>query len=169
MGKERSLLDKTMRQQNGNGDPKDGGAQGLAQQQHALRQQLDDAAKSLDPKMAGKLGSAGSAMDRAQQSLSQKNLGNAGNEEKNALDALRKGADALAKEAQQARPAKAVEITIPIRWAAPRATATMASRCPARTVWRGRARFCRNCASGRGERGRPQQELDYYDRLLKEF
>ena len=103
MGKERSLLDKTMRQQNGNGDPKDGGAQGLAQQQHALRQQLDDAAKSLDPKMAGKLGSAGSAMDRAQQSLGQKNLGNAGNEEKNALDALRQGADALAKEAQQGK------------------------------------------------------------------
>ena len=167
MGKERSLLDKTMRQQNGNGDPKDGGAQGLANQQRALRQQLDDAAKSLDPKMAGKLGPAGSAMDRAQQSLGQKNLGNAGNEEKNALDALRQGADALAKEAQQGKSGES-----PGNDSDPLGRTQGSSngiKIPgADGLARARA-ILQELRKRAGERGRPQQELDYYDRLLKEF
>ena len=33
MGQQRALMDKTLRQSQGNGDPKDGGAQGLAKQQ----------------------------------------------------------------------------------------------------------------------------------------
>ncbi|HWC63549.1 MAG TPA: DUF4175 family protein, partial [Rhizomicrobium sp.] len=50
MGKERGLLDKTMREKQGNGDPKDGGTQGLARQQSELQKQLQDAAKGMDPK-----------------------------------------------------------------------------------------------------------------------
>jgi uncharacterized protein (TIGR02302 family) len=168
MGKERSLLDKTMRQQNGNGDPKDGGAAGLAQQQRALRQQLDDAAKNLDPSMAGKLGDAGKAMDRAQQSLSQKNMGNAGNEEKNALEALRQGADALAKQAQKGQNAQAGDSN-----ADPLGRAQGGSNNGVKIPGMGdlaRARaILQELRKRAGERGRPQQELDYYDRLLKEF
>ena len=40
MGQQRALIDKTMRQQQGSGDPKDGGAQGLARQQSELRRRL---------------------------------------------------------------------------------------------------------------------------------
>src|SRR6185312_12893186 len=47
MGKQRSLLDKTFRQQQGKGDPKDGGPQGLAEQQRQLRDQLDKVMKGL--------------------------------------------------------------------------------------------------------------------------
>ncbi len=39
MGKQRNLLDKTYRQQQGAGDPKDGGANGLSQQQGQLKGQ----------------------------------------------------------------------------------------------------------------------------------
>ena len=169
MGKERSLLDKTMRQQNGNGDPKDGGAQGLAQQQHALRQQLDDAAKSLDPKMAGKLGSAGSAMDRAQQSLSQKNLGNAGNEEKNALDALRQGADALAMEAQQGKTGETGGNSDADPLGRAQGNSNNGIKMPGADSLARAREILQELRKRAGERGRPQQELDYYDRLLKEF
>jgi uncharacterized protein (TIGR02302 family) len=168
MGKERSLLDKTMRQKNGNGDPKDGGAQGLAQQQRALRQQLDDAAKSLDPKMAGKLGPAGSAMDRAQQSLGAKNLDNAGNEEKNALDALRQGADALAKEAQQGQNGKGGESNNdPLGRS--QGSSSNGVKIPGQGDLARAREILQELRKRAGERGRPQQELDYYDRLLKEF
>ena len=60
MGKERGLLDKTMRQKDGNGDPKDGGTQGLQPQQKALREQLNATLQQMDPKARDKLGAAGS-------------------------------------------------------------------------------------------------------------
>ncbi len=47
MGQQRALMDKTLRQQQGNGDPKDGGAQGLAKQQDELRQKLNQAMQKL--------------------------------------------------------------------------------------------------------------------------
>jgi len=98
MGQQRALLDKTLRQRQGSGDPKDGGPQGLARQQGALQKQLGDALKGMDPKLKDALGEAERAMGKAGQALGQKDFDNAGNEQKNALDALRKGADTLAQE-----------------------------------------------------------------------
>ena len=166
MGQERGLLDKTMRQQNGNGDPKEGGTQGLAGQQGQLRKDLNGAMKGLDPKAGSQLDKAGQAMDRAQQALGQKNLGDATNEEKNAMDALRQGAQAMAEEAQKtgqqgqddadplgrSRGMAGNNVKIPPIGDLVRAREIL-------TELRKRA----------GERARPQQELDYYDRLLKEF
>ena len=166
MGKERSLMDKTMRQKNGNGDPQDGGAQGLAGQQQQLRQQLNDAMKGLDPKMQGKLGQAGQAMDRAQQALGQKNLDNAGNEEQNALDQLRQGAQALSEEAEQQKGNNG-EDTDPLGRA--RGTAGNNVKIPGITDLAKARAILQELRKRAGERARPQEELDYYDRLLKEF
>jgi uncharacterized protein (TIGR02302 family) len=165
MGQERGLMDKTMRQKNGNGDPKDGGSQGLAGQQGQLRKELDGAMKSLDSKMGSKLGPAGQAMDRAEKALDQKNLDNAGNEEKNALDALRQGAEALSQEAQQGQ--KGESDADPLGRS--RGTASTGVKIPGIGDLVRSREILQELRKRAGERGRPQQELDYYDRLLKEF
>jgi uncharacterized protein (TIGR02302 family) len=167
MGQERGLLDKTMRQQNGNGDPKDGGSQGLAGQQGQLRKELNDAMKSLDPKLGSKLGPAGQAMDRAQQSLGQKNLDNASNEEKNALDALRQGAQALSEQAQSQSGKQGQDEADPLGRS--RGTAGAGVKIPGIGDLARAREILQELRKRAGERGRPQEELDYYDRLLKEF
>jgi hypothetical protein len=168
MGQERSLMDKTMRQQQGNGDPKDGGAQGLAGQQQQLRQQLNKEMQSLDPKMGSKLGPAGEAMDKAEKSLNQKNLDNATNDEKNVLDQLRQGAEALAKEAQDSDKSQQGEADDDPLGRSKGATGNNIKIPDMDEMARARA-ILQELRKRAGERGRPQQELDYYDRLLKEF
>ena len=168
MGQQRSLLDKTMRQQQGNGDPKDGGTQGLAGQQQQLRQQLNKLMQSLDPKSAEQLGKAGEAMDRAQQSLNQKNLGNATNEEKNVLEQLRQGANALAKMAHDNENPKTGEVDDDPLGRSRGATGNNVKIPDMNELARARE-ILQELRRRAGERGRPQQELDYYDRLLKEF
>jgi uncharacterized protein (TIGR02302 family) len=164
MGQQRSLLDKTMRQKNGNGDPKDGGAQGLSQQQGQLRQQLGAAMKGMDPKAAAKLDQAGQAMEKAQQSLGQKDLDNASNEEKNALDSLRQGAESLAQEAQGQQGQGDAD---PLGRS--RGSAGNNVKIPGITDMVRAREILQELRRRAGERARPQQELDYYDRLLKEF
>jgi len=60
MGKQRMLLDKTFRQSQGTGDPKDGGAKGLAQQQGQIRGDLENLKKK-----PGKKGASGPDLDKA--------------------------------------------------------------------------------------------------------
>lgn len=168
MGQQRSLLDKTMRQQQGNGDPKDGGAQGLAGQQQQLRQQLNKLMQSLDPKTAAELGKAGEAMDRAQQSLNQKNLSNASNEEKKVLEELRQGANALAKQAKDNENSKTGEVDDDPLGRSRGANGNNVKIPDANDMARARE-ILQELRKRAGERGRPQQELEYYDRLLKEF
>ncbi len=167
MGKERSLLDKTMRQKNGNGDPKDGGTQGLQGQQKSLRDQLNATLQGMDPKLRDKMSAAGSAMDQAQQALGQKNLDNAGNAEKNALAALRQGADALAKEAQGQNGTEQKKDADPL--GRNRIGTGESTKVPALSDLARAREILQELRKRAGERGRPQQELDYYDRLLKEF
>jgi uncharacterized protein (TIGR02302 family) len=167
MGKERGLLDKTMRQKNGNGDPKDGGAQGLQSQQKSLQDQLNATLQGLEPGLRDKMGAAGSAMDKAQQSLGQKNLDNAGNEEKNALAALRQGADALAKQAQGQNGTEQKKEADPL--GRNRVGTGESTKVPALSDLARAREILQELRKRAGERGRPQQELDYYDRLLKEF
>ena len=144
MGEQRALMDKTLRQQQGKGDPKDGGAEGLARQQDELRQKLNKSMQKLG-KMGDGLGKAGQAMDQAQKSLSGKDLSNARNAQENALAQMRQGADALAKQMQGSDPmaSKARRIL----WAAGRLAVVPASSCRTPMFWRGRATFCRSCAA----------------------
>ena len=168
MGQQRGLLDKTMRQQQGNGDPKDGGAQGLAGQQQQLRQDLNKLMQSLDPKTAAQLGKAGEAMDRAQQSLNQKNLSNATNEQKKVLEELRQGANALAKQAKDNENSQTGEVDDDPLGRSRGANGNNVKIPDASDLARARE-ILQELRKRAGERGRPQQELDYYDRLLKEF
>jgi uncharacterized protein (TIGR02302 family) len=164
MGKERGLLDKTMRQKDGNPDPKDGGSQGLAKQQNQLHQELQDSMKGMDPKLGNQMNQAGQAMERAQNSLNQQNLDNASNEEKNALDALRQGAQAMAQEAQQQNGQDSAD---PLGRS--KGMAGTGVKIPGITDLARAREILQELRKRAGQRARPQEELDYYDRLLKEF
>jgi hypothetical protein len=175
MGKQRQLLDKTFREQQGNPDPKSGGTQGLAQQQGQLRQQLDKLMQGLG-KQGGSaskdLGNAGKQMGEAQGDLGNRALDNATEAQRNALDALRKGAASLAKNLMDRNgqqgpmgsedplgrqsggrgPSLGSDVKIPDQSQLQRARSILKEL-------RRRAE----------ERGRPKEELDYFDRLLKQF
>jgi uncharacterized protein (TIGR02302 family) len=166
MGQQRALIDKTMRQEQGKGDPKDGGAQGLAKQQNDLRQKLDRSMQKL-----GKLGSgldqAGKSMDQAQQSLNGKDLSNARNAQEQALAAMRAGADALAKQMQGGDLAGQEGQDDPLG-RGPVGNGPGLKLPDASDLARARD-ILQELRRRAGERGRPPQELDYIDRLLKEF
>jgi hypothetical protein len=164
MGKQRGLLDKTMRQRQGNGDAGDGGAQGLSRQQGALKKELDETLKSLDPKTKDALGEAGKAMENAQRALGRQDLDNAGNEQKNALEALRKGADALS--ALQSGQNQQAGGNDPLGRSQ---GANSGIKLPGATDMARARAILQELRKRAGERGRPQQELDYIDRLLREF
>ncbi|HUO03448.1 MAG TPA: DUF4175 family protein [Rhizomicrobium sp.] len=166
MGQQRALMDKTLRQQQGNGDPRDGGAQGLAKQQDQLRQKLNQAMQKLG-KRGEALGKAGQAMDQAQKSLSGKDLSNASNAENNALQELRKGADALAKEMQNGTNSQQTGKEDPLG-RGQTGPGNMVKLPDANDLARARD-ILQELRRRAGQRFRPQQELDYLDRLLKEF
>jgi uncharacterized protein (TIGR02302 family) len=166
MGQQRALMDKTLRQQQGNGDPKDGGAQGLAKQQDQVRQKLNQAMQKLG-KRGEALGKAGQAMEQAQKSLSGKDLSNASNAENNALQELRKGADALAKEMQNGANSQQTGEEDPLG-RGQNGPGNMIKLPDANDLARARD-ILQELRRRAGQRSRPQQELDYLDRLLKEF
>jgi hypothetical protein len=166
MGQQRALMDKTLRQQQGNGDPKDGGAQGLAKQQDQLRQKLNQAMQKLG-KRGEALGKAGQAMEQAQKSLNGKDLSNASNAENNALQELRNGADALAKEMQNGAKSQQTGKEDPLG-RGENGPGNMIKLPDANDLARARD-ILQELRRRAGQRSRPQQELDYLDRLLKEF
>lgn len=166
MGEQRALIDKTLRQQQGKGDPKDGGAQGLAKQQDDLRQKLGRSMQKLG-KMGEGLGKAGQAMEQAQRSLNGHDLSNARNAQEHALAEMRAGADALAKQMQGSDLAG--QEGQEIDWPGDRWSGAMASKIPdANDLARARD-ILQELRRRAGERGRPPQELDYIYWLLREF
>jgi uncharacterized protein (TIGR02302 family) len=169
MGKQRMLLDKTFRQGHGLGDPKDGGAQSLSEQQGELEKQLGDALKGLDPKLADKLRGAGKAMGEAKGALGQQDFDNAANAQKNALEGLRQGAGQLAKEAlKEGKNGPGEGQDDPLgRSNSPFGNSTVKLPGPSDLA---RARqILQELRKRAGEMNRPQQERDYIDRLLKAF
>jgi uncharacterized protein (TIGR02302 family) len=166
MGEQRALMDKTLRQQQGKGDPKDGGAQGLAKQQDELRQKLGRSMQKLG-KMGEALGKAGQAMEQAQRSLNGHDLSNARNAQENALAEMRAGADALAKQMQGSDLAGQQGQEDPLG-RGPIGPGNGVKLPDANDLARARD-ILRELRRRAGERGRPPQELDYIDRLLREF
>ena len=167
MGQQRALMDKTLRQQQGKGDPKDGGSQGLAKQQQDLRNKLNEAMQRLGPKTGQGLGKAGQAMDQAQKSLSGKDLMNARNAQENALNQMRQGADELAKAMQEGKTGQDAAKEDPLGRG--QTGPGNGIKLPdANDLARARD-ILRELRRRAGERGRPPQELDYIDRLLREF
>ena len=174
IGRQRQLLDKSYRQGQGAGDPKDGGGKGLAREQGKLKDDLDKLLKGLGQKAPRTLGDAGKSMGSAEGRLDSNDFDNAGQDQKNALDALRQGADALAKalmqemgqngppQGQNGDPLGREEGT---QGFGPGGGVKIPDRD---TLARARS-ILEELRRRAAERGRPKEELDYYDRLLKEF
>ncbi|MGB8363739.1 MAG: TIGR02302 family protein [Rhizomicrobium sp.] len=179
IGRQRQLLDKSFRQGQGAGDPKDGGGRGLAQSQGTLRQDLDKITRGLsDSKKAvpHSLGKAGHDMGEAQNQLGSNAFDSAGQAQKNALDALRDAAGELAKtqlkESGQGSGQIGEGQNDPLGreqgqsgWGADGG----GTKIPDRDALQRARSILEELRRRAAERGRPKEELDYYDRLLKEF
>jgi uncharacterized protein (TIGR02302 family) len=168
VGKQRMLLDKTFRQSQGIGDPKDGGTKGLARQQGQLQNDLGAMLKKSGKSPSqSDLQQAEKMMGEASQALGLGDLPRAGTLQKNILDALRKGAEAIAAGRGKAQQG----VRDPFgRAAAGRGAGSGGDlRIPDASVLQ-RARDILNELRKRaGEQKRPKEELDYIDRLLKQF
>jgi uncharacterized protein (TIGR02302 family) len=167
MGKQRDLLDKTFRQQQGQADPKDGGSQGLQKQQDSLEKELQESLKGMDGKAGQKLREAGKAMGDAQSALGRKDLTSAGSAQNQALNALRQGAQQLADEASgSGRQGGGPEDPLG-RQQSPLGNSGI--KIPGATdLARARA-ILEELRRRAAQMNRPQAERDYLDRLLKAF
>jgi len=168
MGQQRSLLDKTFRQKQGQANPKDGGAQGLQKQQKDLEKELQESLKGMDGKSAEKLREAGRAMGDAQNALGQKDLTNAGSAQNRALEALRQGAQALTDEAQQGTSRQSGGREDPLG----RSTSPLGNsgvKIPGATDIARAREILQELRRRAAQMNRPQAERDYIDRLLKAF
>ena len=108
-------------------------------------------------------------MGDAKNALGQQDFDNAGNAQKNALEALRQGAGDLAKEAMKAgQNGQAGSKDDPLgRGTSPFGNSGVKIPAPSDLA---RAReILQELRKRAGEMGRPQQERDYIDRLLKAF
>lgn len=175
MGKQRALLDKTFREQQGNGDPKDGGAKGLSQSQRQLHDQLNEMLKGLGGQKLDapkSLGDAGKSMGSAEGDLSARDFPNAGTDEKSALDALRSGASQLAKTLMgRGGQAGQQGETDPLGRAEGGNGSALGGnvKVPDVSDLQRAREILKELRKRAAQRGRPQQELDYIDRLLKQF
>jgi uncharacterized protein (TIGR02302 family) len=167
MGKQRSLLDKTFRQQQGKGDPKDGGAQGLANQQQQIQKQLEDAMKGADQGTQQKMKDAAQAMQQSRDALQKGDLDNAKNAQQKALQAMSQAAQAMADQARKEGGQANTQNNDPLGRA--QADQGRSVKIPdTDTLARARA-ILEELRKRAGEMRRPQDERDYIDRLLKSF
>jgi len=114
-------------------------------------------------------------MNEAQNALGNKDLSGAGAQEKQAIDALRKGADALAKALMEEQAGQGSEQgengdEDPLG----RATGNAGSfgtgtKLPSESDLQRARSILEELRRRAGERNRPKEELDYIDRLLKQF
>ncbi|MGD0142494.1 MAG: TIGR02302 family protein [Rhizomicrobium sp.] len=178
-GRQRQLLDKTLREKMGAGDPKDGGGKGLAEQQGKLRDDLNKVLKGLgDQKIPtpDSLGHAGHEMGNSQNQLGSDSFDGAGDAEKNALDDMRQAAGALAKSLMEQKgqgqaQGNSHEGEDPLGRAAGGTGPDLGEgvKIPDPSELQRARSILQELRRRAAERGRPQQELDYIDRLLKEF
>jgi uncharacterized protein (TIGR02302 family) len=176
MGKQRQLLDRTFREQQGNPDPQAGGPKGLSQQQGDLRQQLDKLMQGLGPKAGGgakDFGEAGKQMGEAQGKLGERALDNATEDERNALDAMRKGAGQLAQKLMQQQEGKSggtgEQDPLGRENGGRGPSFGSQTKLPDKSQMARARSILKELRRRAEERGRPQEELDYLDRLLKQF
>jgi uncharacterized protein (TIGR02302 family) len=162
MGHQRGLMDKTFRQSQGLGDPKDGGAKGLSGQQGQLRGDLDQLLKGAPSQ--NDLSRAEGLMGEAQKALGLGDFPRAGTLQKEVLDALHKAADALASQqtGQGSDPFG--------RQTGERGLSQGGNlQIPDASVLQRTRDILKELRKRAGEQGRPKEELDYIDRLLKQF
>jgi uncharacterized protein (TIGR02302 family) len=169
-GEQGSSGNNVGRQQRGQGS--------LQDRQAELRRQLDELKKQLDQMGAGdpdKLGNAKDAMGKAEEALKQNDLDEAGNQQGQALEQMRQSAQQMAeqmqKNAQQrigrggnsprdplGRPQRAQGPDLGTSVKVPDAIDAQRAR-----------EILEELRKRSGDSLRPQEELDYIDRLLKRF
>jgi hypothetical protein len=177
MGRQRQLLDKSFRQSQGAGDPKDGGGKGLSRQQQSLHRDLGKIVQGLGAQGLPKpdaLGEAGRQMGNAEGALGGNQFDSAGLAQKNALDALRQAAGQLAQEllkesGQGQEGDKGNEDPLGRAAGTKGGVGGADVKIPDQSDLARARSILEELRKRASEQGRPKEELDYIDRLLKEF
>lgn len=177
IGRQRQLLDKSLRQGEGAGDPKDGGGKGLANQQGKLQEDLDRLLKGLNGrKVPGgdKLGDAGRSMGDAHDALGRQDFGSASDAQKNALQALEQAAGQLAqemmKDGSKGQNGQDQSGQDPLgRTSGANGGVGGDTKIPAASEIQRARQILEELRRRAAQPGRSKQELDYIDRLLREF
>jgi hypothetical protein len=118
------------------------------------------------------LGEAGKSMGQAQGDLNGSDYPNAGADQKGALEAMRKGASDLAKTLMgRSGQGQQQGGTDPLGRAQNGAGGGMNGnvKVPDKSELQRAREILQELRKRAAERGRPQEELDYIDRLLKQF
>jgi len=172
MGQQRELLDRTFREHQ-SGQQKGG----LAGDQKALKDKLGKITEGLGQKglkSPENLGQAGKEMEHSEQNLRSGQLGGSEFSQQNALDQLREGAKALAK---QITPREGMDGLNGNRMEDPLGRLSGAAgtdfgsnvKVPQQSDLQRAREILQELRKRAAERNRPKEELDYIDRLLKRF
>ncbi|HUO89268.1 MAG TPA: TIGR02302 family protein [Rhizomicrobium sp.] len=172
MGKQRGLLDKTFKGRQGDKvDPK-----ALQNEQGDIQKKLGDIMKGLGGQkvpVPNDLGRAGRSMGQSGQELGSNDLEGSAIDQKNALDAMRGAAADLAKQLAQrmnpnGREGEGEEDPLG-RQQGGSPTFGNSVKVPSASELQRARDILMELRRRAAERGRPQIELDYIDRLLKQF
>lgn len=174
IGRQRQLLDKSLREGQGAGSPQDGGGKGLAGQQGRLREDLDRVLKGLgNRKLSGseKFGDAGREMGNAQEALGEQSFDRAGGAQKNALEDLEQGAGQLAQQMmKRSGESGNREGEDPFgRAEGANGRSGGDTKLPNASELARARQILEELRRRAAQPGRPKEELDYIDRLLKMF
>ncbi len=172
MGRQRGLLDKTFRGQQGEPvKPNE-----LQKEQGDIKNKLDGILKGLGGQKIptpNDLGRAGRSMGQSEQDLGSNDLPGSSVDQKNALDALRSAASELANKLMQQmgqnQPDRGNEDPLGRKEGANGSSVNGDVKVPTQSELQRARNILMELRRRAGERGRPQQELDYIDRLLKQF
>ncbi len=183
IGKQRNLLDETFRQQQ-DGD-QGSNESGIAGDQEALRERLDDLMDNLDENgvdLPSELERAERAMRGSQESLENQDPSGAVTQQEEAIDQLREGAQALAEQlmdqmeqqlgqsgrSEQGRQAQDYDpLGRPKQRSGPEYGDNV--KIPEERDLQRARRILEELRRRSAERHRPEQELDYLERLLPRF
>lgn len=176
MGAQRELLDRTFRQEQDNQGKQAQGNNGLADDQKGLKGRLGRIVEGLGQNgvtVPQNLGRAGNNMQESQQGLRAGELGSAQQAQKSALEQLRQGAEALAKQLMSQSGlagASGRGNEDPLgRQSGAGADLGGSVKVPQQSDLQRAREILQELRRRAAERNRPQQELDYIDRLLKRF
>jgi uncharacterized protein (TIGR02302 family) len=173
MGDQRQLLDQTFRAERGQGS-----GQALAPGQQALRDRLGKVMEGLQGKGVEPpqgLGRADEAMGESRENLQGNQLGNAEQAQQNAIEQLRQGAQALAKQMMaqsqnggQRNGQQGAEDPLG-RQSGTGQTFGNAVRVPNQSDLQRAREILEELRRRAGDNARTREELDYIERLLKQF
>jgi hypothetical protein len=189
IGQQRGLMDKTFREQTAREDPErvnpgtPGRNQQLSGEQKSLSNQLSQMLKQLGPgkDVPDALSEAQRQMARAAEDLAQGRLGSAGDSQQKAIDQLRRGGQAVAQQLlqQMARQGGMMKGDGPGSgededpFGRPQASYGPSYgesvRVPDKVDIQKAREILEELQRRAAERGRPTNELDYLDRLLRRF